>query len=41
LVGLLSDTNIVLRFQPLRPLEAVEALNIVSICNEASFDFGA
>jgi len=37
----LPGTKIVLRFQPLRPLEAVEALNIVSICNEASVDVGA
>ena len=31
----------VLRFQPLRPLEAVEALNIVSLSNKASLEIGA
>jgi len=37
---LLSGTKIVLRFQPLRPLEAAEALKIGLLSNKASVEVG-
>ena len=38
MISLLSGTKIVLRFWPLRPLEAAEALKIVSFSNKASLN---